>query len=396
MKDAIAIVIGLGINGLGLIRNLGRSGVKVVALADGKNYAAKSRYCSKLIIKDGVSSDPDMLAGVLEEIRTENPDGALCVFPSSDKSLTALAEIKERVQNLHVNIPDKKALDLFIDKWSFYSLLEELHIPYPKTDIVGKNARAENFSDYDFPLFLKPQQSHLFREKFQGLKGFTVDNAPELDKHLDICRENNLEMMITEIVPGFSELHYFIDGYVDKHGALAALFARRRLHMYPPRWGNSTSMVSIPQEEIKPAVSNLKKLLEHTHYRGIFSLEVKYDAGKDKYKFIELNARSWWYNLFPASCSINIIELALKDLLQDKIDPFTTYKTGVKHIYWWPEVKARFENFRQKEKGLFHFLGAFKPSYNTPIFAFDDPLPFLKRLHEYICQQFRDRVPGHE
>ena len=66
-----------------------------------------------------------------------------------------------------------------------------------------------------------------------------------------------MSVVLQEYIPGPCSEHHFVDGYVDRAGRVKALFARRRLRIYPPDFGNSTAMVSIPLDEVQQAVDSV-------------------------------------------------------------------------------------------------------------------------------------------
>ncbi len=70
-----------------------------------------------------------------------------------------------------------------------------------------------------------------------------------------------MSVVLQEYIPGPFSDHYFIDGYVDRRGAIQALFPRRRLRIYPPDFGNSTSMVSVALADVDGAVDTVRRVL---------------------------------------------------------------------------------------------------------------------------------------
>ena len=69
--------------------------------------------------------------------------------------------------------------------------------------------------------------------------------------------------------------------------------SRQRLRMFPPDFGDSTYMVSVPLDRVRTAVESLDRLLAHLSYRGVFEAEFKYDAREHCYKLLDINGRVW-------------------------------------------------------------------------------------------------------
>jgi hypothetical protein len=83
---------------------------------------------------------------------------------------------------------------------------------------------------------LKPLSSVDFACR-HGVKGYLVENRRQA---ADLIDQLELPIMLQEFIPGPPDSGYFLDGFRDRTGRIAALFGRRRLRMYPQKLGNST------------------------------------------------------------------------------------------------------------------------------------------------------------
>ena len=81
-----AVVIGGGVNGLGIIGNLGRNGVDVYCVVNKKNEAVYSKYCKKYFVSPGVEHDLQKLTIFLTKFKHKIGREAV-LFPTSDISL---------------------------------------------------------------------------------------------------------------------------------------------------------------------------------------------------------------------------------------------------------------------------------------------------------------------
>ena len=390
MKKNAVIVIGGGVNGLGIVRNIGRYGIDVLCIIEKEDFACKSKYIKQSIVYSELISNHESVFNLFEKILETNDYEKYVIIPVSDQFVDFFARNKQKLKpNMLVNIPDSEIIDILINKNRFYSLLQTLNIPHPKTYSLKDIKNIDEILEcLDFPFFLKPFKSHEFRAEFNGQKGFTINDTNDWYEKIKIISQKTIPVVVNEIIPGNSKNHFFIDGYCNQNGNIQSLFTRRRIHMHPLDWGNSTSMVSIPINQIQPAVEDLKRLLKHINYYGIFSAEVKYDYRDNLYKFIEINARSWWYNMFPTHCGTNIIKMIFDDLITGTINNNNELHLLNKyHIYLWPEIKAIIQMVKQKEKSLIDILKEMKFPASYPIFAQDDLLPFIWRFFERL-QQF--------
>jgi predicted ATP-grasp superfamily ATP-dependent carboligase len=220
--------------------------------------------------------------------------------------------------------------------------------------------------------FLKPVNSLEFCRR-HGVKALLVqDKASALSSAENVT----FPIMLQEYIPGPATAHYFLDGFIDRNGRTCALFARRRLRMYPPKVGNSSLLVSIPVQEIQPAVASLQTILDGLHYRGIFSAEFKYDQRDGKYKILEVNARPWWYVEFAARCGVDVCTMAYRDALGMEVNPVFDYHVGRRCIH----LSNNIAGFRHHADGFpgsfFSWAKSVVGAYDA-IFRWSDPGPYI-------------------
>ena len=129
------------------------------------------------------------------------------------------------------------------------STLDRLALPHPATRFMESVRDLDAASDTVLQSsFLKPVHSQQFFARF-GVKAFRITDRSNAQDRLAECVDAGFLMMLQEYIPGPPTNHYFIDGFVDRNGVVRALFARRRLRMSPPDFGNSTLMISVPVSE---------------------------------------------------------------------------------------------------------------------------------------------------
>jgi len=248
----------------------------------------------------------------------------------------------------------------------------------------------DSLPDKDFEgAILKPLSSVRFAGTY-GVKGFLVNDRGEALRRMEGIE---FPMMLQEFIPGPADAGYFVEGFIDRKGRTCALFARRRLRMYPPRLGNSTFMVSVPVEEVAGAVAPLQHLLEAVDYRGIFSAEFKYDERDGFFKLLEINARPWWYVDAPAGAGMDVCRMAYRDGLNLPVEPVAGYASG-QYLGFLPnDIRAWREQRRAGGPNFWSWLRSWRRAKSTP-FCWNDPVPALafawQQLSDYIgCKEKR-------
>jgi D-aspartate ligase len=281
-----------------------------------------------------------------------------------------------------------QALDLLVDKSRFGETLDRLGSPHPATRPMKSAHDLDRIPDTVLHAsFLKPVHSQQFFARF-GVKAFRIADRPDAENRLRQCLGAGFQMMLQVYIPGPPTNHYFVDGFVDRHGVVRALFARRRLRMSPPDFGNSTLMESIPLNETGDASATLRTLFADIGYRGIFSAEFKRDSRDDVFNLIEVNARPWWYVEFAARCGVNVCALAIRDALGEPIETISDYDVGRRCVFPYYDLAAVQAERSSGRLGLLGWARSWLGAYQ-PIFRWSDPLPAVGETAALIGARLR-------
>jgi D-aspartate ligase len=339
-SEAPALVVGGGINGLGIVRNLGREGVQVYCLVDGPDPVAYSKYCQKCFVIPYFSERIDILASFLSGFRRELKEQAV-VFPTDDMSVLALSDLQYRMKDQFAFIvPSGEVAEKLVLKSKFYESLLECKVPHPRIATVGDAREARNAArDFGYPLYIRPSLSPHFSRVF-GQKGFVAHSEDQLVHYYRLVSARNIEVILQEIVPGPDTNMYGISGFFDSNHRPAALFGYHRLRGWPRGFGNSSLMESVPLSRLEIPRKTLVEYLAKLGYYGIMDAEFKLDARDGSYKLLEINARSWWQNSFPAKCGLNIVLRSYLDAIGEKTVSDEGYEGGVKWINVVDDIRS--------------------------------------------------------
>lgn len=376
------LALGSGLTLLGVIRALSEVSADVFALPDAEGAPRRSRW-----FRPGPSSlsglTPNMLQGGLESL-----PGPTVLMPCSDLWVRAVAALPAQIRARHpASVASLAAIDALIDKNRFRATLEGLGLPHPSTQILRSTNDLDHVADSVLrSSFLKPLRSQEFFARF-GVKAFRVASRAEAKNRLSACIDAGFEMLLQEYIPGPPANHYFIDGFVDRGGVVRARFARRRLRMYPPDFGNSTLMVSVPVHDVGDGAETLDAVFAHLHYRGIFSAEFKRDERDGLFNLIEVNARPWWYVEFAARCGVNVCELALHDALGEPIATISNYSLHRRCVYPYYDREAVRAELSAGRIGLSGWARSWLGAYQ-PVFRWSDPLPAMSEVGRSIRRRF--------
>jgi len=325
-----AIIVGQTITALGTLRSLARVGINAFTVAALGDIVRRSRWYKPIPGRENLR--PDELANWLPELDIERA----VLFPCSDHAVWQASQLvnitKDRIS---MSIASTDTLESLVDKGRFASVLDQIDIPRPRTWML---------------------------------------------------EDGRIPVPIPEYIPGATDRHFFIDGFIDRHYEVRALFARQRLRMHPADFGNSSCMVSIPLDEVQGAVDSLRRLLHEINFNGIFSAEFKFDERDRDFKIIEVNARPWWYIEFASRCGVNVCEMAYADALGEDVVTNRKYRTGASMVYAWHDFFACRDSVNRGDVSIFTCAVQWIRSWR-PIFAWDDPWPGVIKSSKFLLRQ---------
>jgi predicted ATP-grasp superfamily ATP-dependent carboligase len=285
------LIFGAHIAALGVLRVLARRGIPASVVDDTTNVIVRSRWYRPAERTLAETSDPTVLAEYLESLSLERAVLIAC----SDQWALAVAGLPAGLrQRFPASIAPHAAIEQFVDKDRFRALVDRLDIPRPGTIPIHEPADLALATDDDLANgFLKPTESHRHNRRFKT-KGFFVETRDEAVLLVERARDSGITFMLQEWIPGDMSKTFLIDGFVDRHGQIRAMVARRRVRMDPPKLANTCSDVTIPLSDLDACMPVLRTLLTAVDYRGIFNVEFKLDERDGRFKIIELNPRPFW------------------------------------------------------------------------------------------------------
>jgi D-aspartate ligase len=381
-----AIVLGSGITALGVIRTLAKARIPAYVVEHDPllRRSRLYRHLPQAPVADALYDLDRWLPGV--------PYERAVLMPCSDTWAASVAALPSTLRRrFPSSISTSAVLAAYVDKARFARTLSSLRVPHPWTRPVRAPADIASVPTEIFArAFLKPRDSQRFFRRF-GVKAFEVRSPSEAVLRLEQSLAYELPMVLQEYIPGGPDRHVFLDGFVDRTGAVRALLARRRERMFPAKFGNSSSMVSIPVDDVAPAVASLRCLLEATRFRGMFSAEFKFDERDRTYKLLEVNARAWWYVAFAARCGVDVCRLAYLDALQQPVPDIHDYRCGRALVYPYHDFHACLELWRRNQLGALEWCRSWLRA-DQPVFSWADPFPAVHAAAGVLADALRNRI----
>jgi D-aspartate ligase len=376
---------GLGLTTLGVIRTLGRAGIPAYVVADTQGLAHRSRwYRPAPDPSGGVHAETD-LTGFLGQL----PLDRAVLMPCSDIWAMLVGQLGGVTAEQFPSCQsDAGVLEALLDKGLFAAALDAAGVPHPRTLGLARASDLAALPDDIFvDSFLKPRDSQRFFRRFE-VKAFRVRGREDATERMKAVDAAGLAVLLQEYIPGPASNHVFVDGFIDRAGQPRAMFARRRLRMFPVDFGNSSYMVSVALDEVAAAVEAVQRLLRHVRYRGIFSAEFKYDERDEQFKILEVNARPWWYVEFTARCGVDVCTMAYRDALGLAVEPAGAYRVGRPCVYPYYDYGACRELRRRGQLSLWSWARSWLTA-EQPVFRWSDPYPALLETARGVARRLR-------
>jgi predicted ATP-grasp superfamily ATP-dependent carboligase len=331
------LIFGTHIAALGVLRVLAERGIQSYVVDETSNIIVRSRWYRSAERRLTETSDSDELAGFLQSLRMPR---AVLIACSDPWTLAVAGLPSEMRQRYPASVPPRGAVEQLVDKDRFRALVDRLGLPHPRTLPIRGPADLDLVTDDDLANgFLKPTESHRHNRRF-GKKGFFVRSRLTAARLVEQASAAGITFMLQEWIPGNMSKTILIDGFVDRHGTITTMVARRRVRMDPPRLANTCSDVTIPLAEVSEVIPGLRTLLAEVDYRGIFNVEFKFDERDRRFKIIELNPRPFWLVAHIARAGADLPWMSYLDAQELPIPAPAPYQTGRYGLYEIPDAAA--------------------------------------------------------
>jgi predicted ATP-grasp superfamily ATP-dependent carboligase len=244
-------------------------------------------------------------------------------------------------------------------------------------------------ADLQFPLALKPIQSHLFQREFGETKLLAVASPEELEPALERTRALGIDVLLTELIPGWDDQFVTYYTYLDEGGQPLYHFTKRKLRQWPVHFG----LASYQHTTWDPEVAEVGlRFCQGTGIRGIGTVEFKRDPRDGRLKFIECNPRLTGSSELVRHAGIEVAQIAYLRAAGRTPAPVRGYRTNV-HEWWPPEdLKALLAYRAAGELSVGAWLRSLRRRQHFPTLRASDPMPSLAQFAVRVVRAVRRRL----
>jgi predicted ATP-grasp superfamily ATP-dependent carboligase len=387
LKAGEAVVAGMDLNGLGVVRSLARGGVRVTIIdTDIAKPTMKSRFGTK--IKVAAMSGP-LFVEELVKLRarfTANP----VLFLTQEASVATVSEARAALADLYrFTVPKTEIMYALMDKGGFQLLAERNGFAIPRTVLLSGAADIDLIRGLRFPCVLKPARKETaYGERFaKAYRVTTLGEAYQLWKQVS---EVVTDVVIQEWVDGDDTDVYFCLQHIAPDGATVS-FAGRKLVQWPPLVGGTALCVPAPRES-SVLIDLTSRFFASVGFMGLGSMEYKRDRRDGVFYMIEPTVGRTDYQ--EEIAALNGVNIAL-EAFRSELGLPTSHDAMTNRPRAWCDPIG-IANARKIGAGSFPAEALRGISVSDAYFRSYDPLPYLalrgRMARAAIARRFGMRV----
>lgn len=372
-----AVVIGGDYQGLGIVRSLGRRGIRVVVIDDERSISRHSRYTTAAIKVPNLRTESATLEA-LDSLARHHPVRGWVVYPTREETVATLSRHRDQLSlNFRIPTPPWDVVKWAWDKRRTYTLAREIKIPVPRAWTARDVSELQSI-DGDPPFVVKPaiKEHFLYATK---CKAWRADSRAELKRRfLDAVGVIGAdEVMVQELIPGNGETQLAYCAFF-KDGQAPASMTVRRLRQHPMEFGRASTYVETVEH---PEVEELSlRFLRAIDYHGLVELEYKQDARDGQVKLLDVNARTWGYHSLGQRAGIDFPYLVYADQLALPVTERLRASPGISWIRVATDLPTAMIELTRGRLDWRAYLRSIRVSNVESVFSHDDPLPGLAEL----------------
>jgi D-aspartate ligase len=375
-KEIGAVIVGGDFHGLGIVRSLGRHGIPVCIIDDEYSISRFSKYVTTTVRASSLRDPNATVAFVLDAAHRHNLEGWV-LFPTRDEHVAAFARSRRELSEVYrVPTPDWNVVKWAWNKWNTYCLAEKLSIPIPKTWCPQTLEDLKKI-DAEFPLGIKPAVKEDFFYATKA-KAWRANNRDELRQLFSRATEHTKsnEVLVQEIIPGDGN-YQFSSCVFFKGGSAIAKMAAQRWRQHPSEFGRAATFVEticLPDVE-QPTLQFLRAI----NYYGLAEIEYKLDPRDNKYKLLDVNARTWGFHSLGAAAGVDFSYLLYADQVGKAVPPCRA-RSGVGWMRMITDLPTSLGGMLRGRLPISDYLESLKKLETESVFSAEDILPTLAEI----------------
>lgn len=354
------MILGLTPQGLFLLREFSRAGLKVIAVGCNTHVGMKSRYGTKILIRDFHE---------LEHIFNKYLHKDIMIHVASDPFLNYLVDMCPQRTNNYMFFPNYGGAYVFTSKIRTEDLAKNLGIPCPVSFRLSEI--PDKSYAHTYPLIAKWNRKY-GNEEF---KTIIIHSEKELESFKN-THGNNDEIILQNYIPGGHNADISYGGFFQNGKELFHIVVQQK-RQYPK---GLSSFVEEYEGEHSEKVRNMSRLLmKKTAYQGFVEAEYRINEDEGQVYLIEVNPRvCGWIKIVKKKFDIVWTDLS-------KI-PRTNSEKSVSWVNLVRDARSILNTALTKphQIDLLDIISDYRNNPIVDIFEWSDPFPFISQFKKII------------
>lgn len=278
----IAVVVGSGLNALGVVRSLAVARIPIWLVCSERDAAVHTRYANIMFVEDS-SGDP-LITALLSIGRQFEEKPVL--FLTEEKSVVTVSERRDEILPFfRITLPDQALLAALMHKQGFQEIASRLGSPVPPAVYLRSEADLPELSKLRYPCVLKPAfKDYGYGARFQ--KAYVVKSAKEAADRFREIAPTLSDLVVQEWIEGSDSDIYFCLQYIGADNRNISSFTGRKIRSWPPHIGGTASCTSAPEYEADlTAITD--SFFRKVGFIGMGSMEYKRDQRDGRFYMVE-------------------------------------------------------------------------------------------------------------
>lgn len=382
MTKPRAIVVGSGLNALGVVRSLAPENIPVAVLDEGEGGpAVKSRHATPHLLAAHPSNE-DWLQAILRLAGDDRP----VLFLTQEATVALCSAERDRLTaKVRHAWADRETLSALLDKRRFHTLAQDSGFPVPQSIVFDQGADFAPAARLAYPCILKPvTKNAIWDRRFK--KAYRFDAFEPLAEFAKGLVDEPSPVIVQEWIEGGDSDVYFTLIYRAADGTIPASFTGRKIRQWPPLVGGTASCMPAPEAEA--AIASLTaRFFEAMKFIGLGSMEYKRDRRTGRYVMVEPTVGRTDYQEEVATLNgVNVVRAAYRSLAG--LPPLSP-TSPVGNVIW--RDAAGDENSRARQPDAVDPPEARGARIADALFRWSDPGPWFSDITARVAARLGRR-----
>ncbi|MGH8233160.1 MAG: FAD-dependent oxidoreductase [Rhodanobacteraceae bacterium] len=392
VTDTPAVVLGAGLNGLGVARSLARADVPVWLLDSDKRRPEMYTRAAKPL-KIGALHGETLVEELVRLGKRQFSGSRPVLLLTQEESVKTVSHYRNRLSALYrFTLPPINLVDTLQHKQGFQRLAEQLHGPIPPLVHIRAPADLSTLESLQYPVVIKPGERHAeYGRQFK--KAYRVESAAESAELIRRILPVMADVVVQEWTEGPDSNIYFCLQYLDKQQQVTASFTGRKIRSWPPQVGGTASCMPAPEahEELSGLTA---RFFQSVGVIGMAGMEYKRDARGGGFRMVEPTIGRTDYQAEVAT--LNGVNLPYAAYCAELDRPYPVSEPAKRSLAWHVRSEDEQSAAAQHQRRRQGYDGV--DGVRDALWRRNDPMPFLvhnlRRAQRALYARAAKMMPG--